>query len=70
LIGALNFENIVDMQTRVGFYSPDATEQTPEFLVISSPDLYTELGIRRLSECEVALTTDLNIEEYLVFLER
>jgi hypothetical protein len=39
-------------------------------MVISSPDLYTELGIKRLSEAEVALTCDLNIEEYLVFLER
>lgn len=70
LVGALNYENIVDMQLRVGFYSSDDRVKTPEFLIISSPDLYTELGIKRLSEAEVALTCDLNLDEYLVFLER
>lgn len=70
LVGALNYENIVDMQLRVGFYNADDRVKTPEFLIISSPDLYTELGIKRLSEAEVALTCDLNLDEYLVFLER
>ncbi len=71
LLGALNFENIVDMQMRVGFYSPDENFKSPEFLVIRSTDLYTENGLKRLSEAEVALTSDeLNIEEYLIFLER
>lgn len=71
LVGALNFDNIVDMQMRVGFYSVDEFFKTPEFLIIKSTDLYTENGLRRLSEAEVILTSDeLNIEEYLVFLER
>lgn len=71
LVGALNFDNIVDMQMRVGFYSNDEFFRTPEFLVIRSTDLYTENGLRRLAEAEVALTSDeLNVEEYLVFLER
>ena len=70
LVGALNFENIVDMQIRVGFFSPDDRVKTPEFLIISSTDLYTELGIKRLSEAEVVLTSELNLEEYYVFLER
>jgi hypothetical protein len=70
LTGALNFDNIVDMQLRVGFYTADDRVKTPEFLIISGPELYTELGIKRLSETEVALTCDLNIEEYLIFLER
>ena len=55
---------------RVGFYSADETVKTPEFLIITSTDLFTELGIKRLGECEVALTCNLNLEEYLVFLER
>lgn len=58
------------MQLRVGFFSQDESIKTPEFLIISSPDLYTELGIKRLSEAEVALTCGLNLDEYLVFLER
>lgn len=71
LVGALNFDNIVDMQMRVGFYKADEHFITPEFLVIRSTDLYTENGLRRLSEAEVVLTSDeLNIDEYLVFLER
>ena len=70
LVGALNFENIVDMQLRVGFFDKDERVKTPEFLIITSTDLYTELGIKRLSEAEVILTCDLNLEEYLVFLER
>lgn len=55
---------------RVGFYSDDDRVKTPEFMVISSTDLYTELGIKRLAEAEVVLSTELNLEEYLVFLER
>ena len=39
-------------------------------MVITSPDLYTELGVKRLSEAEVVLTADLNLEDYIVFLER
>ncbi len=39
-------------------------------MVVSSTDLYTELGMKRLSEAEVILTCELNLEEYLVFLER
>lgn len=40
-------------------------------MVIRSTDLYTENGLRRLAEAEVAMTSDeLNIDEYLVFLER
>lgn len=58
------------MQLRVGFFSNDDRHKTPEFLIISSTDLYTELGIKRLSEAEVVLTSDLNLEEYYVFLER
>jgi len=48
LVGAINFENIVDMQMRVGFFNNDDRIKTPEFMVISSTDLYTELGIKRL----------------------
>lgn len=70
LVGAINFENIVDMQLRVGFYSPDNRVRTPEFMVVSSTDLYTELGMKRLAEAEVIMTCELNLEEYLVFLER
>jgi hypothetical protein len=70
LTGALNFENIVDMRLKVGFYTTDERVKTPDFLVIAGPDLYTEAGIKRLSEAEVALTCDLNLEEYLVFLEK
>jgi hypothetical protein len=71
LVGALNFDNIVDMQMRVAFYNPDENFKTPEFLVIKSTDLYTENGLRRLAEAELVLTSDeLNIEEYLIFLER
>jgi hypothetical protein len=56
---------------RVGFYSPEESFRTPEFLVIKSTDLYTENGLRKLAEAEVVLTSDeLNIDEYLVFLER
>ena len=60
----------MDMQLKVGFFSNDDRERTPEFLVISSPDLYTELGVKRLSEAEVVITSDLNLEDYIVFLER
>ena len=72
LVGALNFDNIIDMQMRVGFYNgADENFKTPEFLVIKSTDLYTENGLKKLAEAEVVLTSDeLNIEEYLVFLER
>ena len=68
--GAINFENIVDMQLRVGFFSADDRERTPEFMVATSTELYTELGVRRLAEAEVVLSSELNLEEYLVFLER
>ena len=44
--------------------------KTPEFLVIQGPDLYTERGLKCLSQAEVTLTCDLNLEEYLVFLEK
>lgn len=72
LVGALNFDNIVDMQMRVGFYNAaDENFKTPEFLVIKSTDLYTENGLRKFAESEVVMTSDeLNIDEYLVFLER
>ena len=72
LVGALNFDNIIDMQMRVGFYNgADENFMTPEFRVIKSTDLYTENGLKKLAEAEVVLTSDeLNIEEYLVFLER
>lgn len=71
LLGALNFDNIVDNQMRVDFYSPDESFKVPEFLVIKSTDLYTENGLRCLSEAEVVMTSDeLNIDEYFVFLER
>ena len=71
LVGALNFDNIVDMQMRVGFYNSDEYFKTPEFLVIKSTDLYTENGLKRLAEAEVVLTSDeLNIDEYYVFLEK
>ena len=72
LVGTLNFDNIVDMQMRVGFYNgADESFKTPEFLVIRSTDLYTENGLKKLAESEVVLTSDeLNIDEYLVFLER
>lgn len=39
-------------------------------MVVSSTDLYTELGMKRLAEAEVIMTCELNLEEYLVFLER
>ena len=56
---------------RVDFYSPDESFKVPEFLVIKSTDLYTENGLRCLSEAEVVMTSDeLNIDEYFVFLER
>jgi len=71
LLGALNFDNIVDNQMKVDFYSPDESFKVPEFLVIKSTDLYTENGLRCLSEAEVVMTSDeLNIDEYFVFLER
>jgi len=71
LLGALNFDNLVDMQLRVDFYSPDDNFRVPEFLIIKSTDLYTESGLRCLSEAEVILTSEeLNIDEYFVFLER
>jgi len=56
---------------RVDFYSPDENFRIPEFLIIKSTDLYTEQGLRCLSDAEVILTSEeLNIDEYLVFLER
>ena len=59
------------MPLKVGFYNADESFKTPEFMIIKSTDLYTENGLRRLAESEVALTSDeLNIDEYLVFLER
>jgi hypothetical protein len=71
LLGALNFDNLVDMQLRVDFYSPEEGFRVPEFLVIKSTDLYTENGVKCLSEAEVVLTSEeLNIDEYYVFLER
>jgi hypothetical protein len=71
LLGALNFDNIVDNQMRVDFYSAEESFKVPEFLVIRSTDLYTENGLRCLSEAEVVMTSDeLNIDEYFVFLER
>ena len=71
LLGALNFDNLVDMQLRVDFYSPEESFRVPEFLVIKSTDFYTENGVKCLSEAEVVLTSEeLNIDEYYVFLER
>ncbi len=77
MVGVLNFENVVNIQLKVGFFSqlpppdtPDADEQSPEFLVISGPDLYTERGLKHLAQAEVTLTCDVNLEEYLVFLEK
>lgn len=71
LLGALNFDNIVDIAMRVDFFSPEESFKVPEFLIIRSTDLYTETGLRCLAEAEVALTSDeLNIDEYFVFLER
>ena len=71
LLGAMNFDNLVDMQLRVDFYSPDEGFRVPEFLIIKSTDLYTENGLRCLSEAELIMTSEeLNIDEYFVFLER
>jgi hypothetical protein len=50
LLGAWNFDNIVDNLMIVDFYSPDESFKVPEFLVIKSTDLYTENGLRCLSE--------------------
>ncbi len=71
LLGALNFDNLVDNAMRVDFFSPEESFKVPEFMIIRSTDLYTEVGLRCLAECECAMTSDeLNIEEYFVFLER
>jgi len=70
LVGALNFENIVDMQLKVGFFISDETIKSPEFLIINGPDLFTPIGLKRFSDCEIALTTGLNLEEYQVYLEK
>jgi hypothetical protein len=70
-LGALNFDNLVDIQLRVDFYSPGEGFRVPEFLVFKSTDLYIENGVKCLSEAKVVLTSEeLNIDEYYVFLER
>lgn len=39
-------------------------------MIISGPDLYTEDGLIKFGESEITLTCDLNLDEYLVFLDR
>ena len=64
LVESLNFDNIIDIQLRVGFFEKDVVQKTKEFMIFKGPDLYTERGLQVLNECEVVLTSELNLEEF------
>jgi len=69
LVSALNYESLLDMSLKVSLFSQDKTGN--EFIVMDTAEMFTEEGLRKVEECEVVLTNaNLNLEEYLDFLEK
>ena len=73
LASALNFENIVDIPLKVTWFKAikPKSKKAIEFMLIDTPECFTEAGLKRIEEAEVILTnTDLNLEDYMTFLEK